>query len=168
MNSAVNRKTVDRSEVQALHNRAKQLVLTMGWLGKAKELSFAQGAMCELGGLLGSKAPGFLAQRDASMGGYLPQTGFEAAWAALPAGAERYTLAEVQQFLAGYGIEVSTDAVTHGNFYAATGLEHGKVSSVADIHNEHDAARADLDDGSGFHSAPCVVEPTIVVQGGAA
>ena len=159
--------TIDRNEVQALYNRAKQLVLTMGCLGKAKELSFAQGAMCELGALLNSEAPGFAAQRDASMGGYQPLAGFEAAWAALPVGAERYTLGEVQQFLAGYGVEVSPDAVIYGNFYVAKTLKGG-VLPMVNSHDEHGAARADLDDGAGLHESPCVVEPTIVVQGGAA
>lgn len=143
---------IDRGAVQALHDRAKQLVLTMGCLGKSKELSFAQGALCELSALLKSEAPGFLAQRAALMGGYQPLAGFEAAWAALPEGAERYTLAEVQQFLTSHGVEISADAITHGNFYAASGFEYDKVSSVVDIHNEHDAAQADLNDDAGLHT----------------
>lgn len=159
--------TVTVAAVQALHNRAKQLVLTMGWLGKAKELSFAQGALCELSALLDSDGPDFLAQRDASMGGYRPSTGFEAAWAGLPENAKRFTLAEVQQFLRSFGVEVSPDAVTYGNTYAATGLEGGKVAAAFDVHNEHDAARADLHDGASLHIAASD-GANIVAEGGAA
>lgn len=153
---------IERSAIEALHSRAKQLVLTMGWLGKAKELSFAQGALSELGALLDGDGPKFLAQRDASMGGYLPQAGFEAAWAGLPTGAERYTLSEVQQFLASHGIEVSTDAITFGNFYATGCLKDSKVAAVVDGNNEHDGARTDLNDSSSLHGAALLVaEPTL-------
>ena len=157
--------TINHSAAEALHNRAKQLVLTMAWLGKAKELSFAQGALCELGALLGSEGPAFLAARDASMGGYQPHTGFKTAWAALPAGAENFTLAEVQKFLAGHGIEVSTDVVTHGNAYAAAGLKDSEVTALPYGHDEHGSERAELKDGRCLHVLTRV-ESAIVAQGG--
>lgn len=107
--------TIDRSAVEAMHNRAKQLVLTQAWLGKAGGLSFAQGALGAYAGLLNSEGAAFGAARDASLGGYQPLAGFEAAWAALPASAKHFTLAKMQEFLRAHGVEVAPDAVANGN-----------------------------------------------------
>ena len=158
--------TIDRASVEAMYNRAKSLVLTQAWLGKAGGLQFAQGALSELGALLNSTGPAFAAKRDASEGGYRPFAGFEAAWSALPVGAKDFTLVEMQEFLRTQGIEISSDAVSNGNIDAVGNLKNSEVAAV-NGHDEHGAARADLDDGSGLHSASPVVCAT-VAQGGAA
>lgn len=156
---------IERGAVEAMHNRAKQRLLTQAWLGKADGLRFAQGALSELGALLNSKGPAFVAARDASMGGYQPLAGFEAAWAALPINAKNFTVAEVQEFLRFHGVKPAPDAVSNLRIDAIGDLENGKVSAV-DLDDEHDAARAESDDGAGLHWAPLeVVGADIVADG---
>lgn len=159
--------TITVAAVQALHNRAKQLVLTMAWLGKAPELRFAQGSLSALASLLDDADQAVLVERDASLGGYQPLAGFEAAWAALPISVKNLTLPQVREFLSLHGVEPSTDAVAHSQLDATGGLEDSKLATVVDVNNEHGAARADLHDGASLHDATSD-EPAIVAQGGAA
>lgn len=153
---------IDRSAVEAMHNRAKQLVLIQALLNKADGLRFAQGAMSELGALLTCSGPSFAAGRDASMGGYQPLAGFETAWAALPDGAKNFTLSEVQEFLRAHGIEVSTDAITDRQVNGVNQLKNRIVTAI-NGHDEHHSASTDLNNGSGLHATTSVVVDTPIV-----
>jgi hypothetical protein len=153
--------TIERTAVEAMHNRAKQLVLTQAWLGKPDGLRFAQGVMSSLEGLLHSEMPACFANRDASLGGYQPTAGFEAAWSALPVGAKNFTLAEAQEFLRAQGVELSTDALALLHVNAVGDLKNGVLTPV-DLDNEHDAATADVNDSSSLHVSPCVNDGIVV------
>jgi hypothetical protein len=120
--------TIDRREVEAMHNRAKQLVLTQAWLGKGEGLRFAQGMLSAFQSLTDCSGSQFAAQRDASMGGYRPLAGFEAAWAALPVDAKNLSLVQIQQFLVAHGVELSTDALSNSNVNAVSDLDHTIVA----------------------------------------
>lgn len=157
---------IERSAVQAMHNRAKQLVLTQAWLGKAEGLRFAQGALSALHSIIEGLGAPFAAQRDASMGGYRALAGFEAAWAALPVGAKNFTLVEAQEFLSAHGVEVATDALANSKVDTVSNLEDGMVPAI-NGNDEHDSTRADVGDGSGLHDSP-FLDHAIVAQGGAA
>jgi hypothetical protein len=157
---------IPHAAIVALHNRAKQLVLTQAWLGRAEGLRFAQGALSQLSDLLFSNGPACVAQRDASLGGYKPLAGFEAAWATLPVNAKNLTLAEVREFLVAQGVELSADAIPHFQADAVEQLKDDMVA-VVNTHNEHDSASADLGNGSGLHSSS-LMNAAIVAQGGAA
>lgn len=157
---------IERRVVEASLNRAKQLVLTQAWLGKAVGLRFAQGALSELNALLHSTGPTFAANQDDSFGGYQPLAGFEAAWACFPIDAKNLSLAEVQQFLALHGVELSCDAFANMQNDGVTKFKGREVAPV-NLNNEHGAARTDLNDGAGLHDASCI-ETGIVLQGGAA
>ena len=159
---------IDREIVEALCNRAKQLVLTSAYLCNAENLRFAQGSLNALKAVLAPTYSHMLARRDALLGGYQAPAGFEAAWAALPVDAERLTLVQVQEFLRSHGLQVPADAVTDPEFNAVTKLHSGK-GAVVNGHDEHDAAWTDLDDGSRLHAqSPLDVVAPIVAQGGAA
>jgi len=152
--------------ISAMRNRAAQLVLTKAWLGKADQMHFAQGSLKALDDLLNHfETCEFAAQRDALMGGYQPLGGFEAAWAALPEGLEYLTMAQVQQFLQSYAVEFPLDNVAHSQLNAALRLKDGKVPAV-DLHDEHGAARADLNDLAS-HAAALIVKTTNVAEVGA-
>lgn len=148
--------------VVAMYNRARQLVLTCGALGNAEGLIFAQGSLNTLRSILETSGATFAARRDASMGGYQPLAGFEAAWAALPIDVERFTLTQVQEFLGLHGVEISADAVTDSKLDAVEQFKDGAVS-VVNGHDEHDAARADLGDGAGEHGESLIVDEVVNV-----
>lgn len=152
--------TIERREVEALRNRAKQLILTQAWLGKTEGLRFAQGSFSALQSLLDSDGESYLADRDDSLGGYQPLAGFEAAWASFPIGAKNLSLSEVQEFLALQGVELSADAVTNMQVNSGADLK-GREVAPFDLHDEHGLTRADLDDGSSLHGVSSV-ETSIV------
>lgn len=112
--------TPSRAAITAMRNRAAQTVLVTAHQGKAHQFVFAQGMLKALNSLLNRPEPAkFAAVRDASMGGYQPLTGFEAAWAALPVCMESLSLVEVQQFLTAQGVQIATDAVANSQLDAA-------------------------------------------------
>ena len=158
--------TIDRASVEAMYNRARQLMLTCAALSNAKSLGFAQGSFNALRGILQSEYPARAAKNDASVGGYQPLAGFEAAWAALPVGAERFTLAQMQEFLRTNGVEISAYSVPTSKLNTVEQLKNDEVSAL-NSHDEHGAARADLDDGSGLHGASPVVCATVAKDGAA-
>lgn len=155
--------TIDRSAVEAMHNRARQLVLTCGYLGNAQNLRFAQGCLSSLSYLLDGGGV-FLATRDASIGGYQPVTGFEAAWAALPVSAKNFSLAEVQELLRVNGVELSPDAVTDSQISAVRQLKDREVAAV-NLDDEHPLLCVDPNNGAGLHGAAFDVESRIVKPG---
>lgn len=158
--------TVNRASIEAMYNRFGQLMLTCAALNNAPRLSFAQGGFNALRSILESKIAARAAKSDASVGGYQPLAGFEAAWAALPVGAERFTLTQMQEFLGANGVDISSYAVSNSQFDAVKQFKDGAVCAV-NGNDEHSAARADLDDGSGLHGFTPLVCAT-VAQGGAA
>jgi hypothetical protein len=159
---------IDRTAIEAMCNRSKQLVLTCAAMGQPDALRFAQGSLNALRSLLDLQDVGFAAHRDDSRGGYQPLAGYEAAWAALPVGVERFTLAQVQEFLRTHGVEIATDAVANGKVDGVEQLKDCKAA-VINVHDEHDAVRAEGRDGAGEHEAPLVVRGVdIVAEGGAA
>lgn len=153
---------IDRSAVEAMHNRAKELVLTNGLIGDAQSLRFAQGWLDVTSCLLRGKTAPLAAQLDASIGGYQPLAIFKAAWPALPDSAKNFTLAQMQEFLVAHGAEVSTKAVAYGQFHEVNALEDAKVS-VVDGNDEMRAVAANLNNGSGLHAAASVVVDTPIV-----
>ena len=142
---------IDRSAVEAMHNLCKHMLLIGAWSGREYNLAFAQGGLNALRALAtGAGQTG--ADLHASRGGYKPSALFDGVWSKLPNGIERFTLREVQEFLVANGVQLATDSVTN----LGTGsVEYFKyeVFPAIDCHDEHDAARADLDDGSGLHSS---------------
>lgn len=153
---------IPRAAVQAMADRAKQLVLTTAWIGNADNLRFAQGSLGALTSLLQvPSAAEFLARRDASVGGYQPATGFQAAWAALPVGAKNFTLVEVQEFLRSHGVQVTPHPVANSHIDTVRNLKNSEVPPI-DLNDKHDAARADVNNGSGLHTAAPVVDATIL------
>lgn len=147
--------------ISAMRHRAAQLVLTMAWLGRRDQMHFGQGSLKALDELLNHfETAQFTAQRDASMGGYQPLGGFEAAWAALPEGLEYLTMAQVQQFLQSHAVEFPPDNVAHSQLNAGLQLKDGKVTAV-DTHDEHGTAQADLNDVTGHVAAPVVKNPNV-------
>jgi len=151
---------IERSAVEAMHNRARQLVLTCGYLGNAKNLRFAQGCLSSLSYLLRGGGA-FAAARDASIGGYQPATGFEAAWAGLPVGAKNLSLAEVQEFLRVNGVEITPDAVTDSQISAVRQLKDREVAAV-NLDDEHSPVCVDPNNGAVLHGAAFDVVSRIV------
>ena len=158
--------TIDRSAVLAMHNRARQLVLTCAFLGNPQNLRFAQGCLSSLQSVLDERGA-FIAARDESIGGYEPATGFEAAWAALPVSAKNFSLAEMQEFLRCHGVEISLDLVPGGQIDAVLQFKNGEFTPF-NLNKEETVARVESDDGAGLHAAPLVVvDAAIVTKGGA-
>lgn len=104
---------------------------------------------------------------DARRSGYEPPSYLQRAFAALPERIEALTLAQVQQFLATQGVEVSADAVAHLKVDAAEQLEDDK-GVIVHPHDEHAAAVVDGDDGAQHGNAPCVDGAATVAQEGSA
>lgn len=109
------------------------------------------------------------ALRDQQSSGYQAPGYLQAAFAALPVGAEFASVAAVQQFLAAQGVQVAGDAVTDLQVGAVQQLEHGKGRAVH-LNDEHAAPVVDGNDGA-LHGAPSLGvdgATTVAQQGGAA
>lgn len=165
--AATEQKTfISRACVAAMHNRAKQLVLTQAWLGKPDGLKFAQGLLNGTGSLLDAKGAEFCAARDESFGGYQPLAGFETAWACLPVGVERFTLAQVQEFLRSHGVEIPADAISDSQINVVIQFKDN-VLPVIDGDDGHDAALTNFNNSASLHLASNG-DADIVQEGGAA
>ena len=153
--------------IQAMHNRYKCSMLVWAARGWNEEFCRTRGMAQALHDLIyHPDGAAFVANADASMGGYNPLGGFEAAWAALPEGFERFTFSQVQELLTATGTKWPDNEFSDRQLDAAAQLENHKVASVK-TDNEHSALGAELNDGALLHVAPCVVSG-IVTEGGAA
>lgn len=151
--------------VRSLLNSAKTMLFGAALFGNTRSLVWAQASMKTLNALLNGSAQRH-AEFSRSKGGYEVPAIFQGAWPVLPDGIENFTMVEVQQFFRSHGVKIAFDAVADSKLDAVIQLEDGALTSI-NSHNEHDAALADLDDGSGLHVASPVGCVT-VQQGGAA
>lgn len=115
-----------------------------------------------------------LATKDSKSGGYEPAGCLKAAWPGLPIGIELLTLANVQQFLAAQGVQISAETVPALQLDAAQQLDGNTVAVIHPDH-EHAPAVVDVNDGASghgksFETLGVDVQPTGIVtsQGGAA
>jgi len=83
--------------------------------------------------------------REVASGGYQPPACLQRAWAALPECIERFSLTEVQQFLAAQGLEITRDHVSDRQFKAVLQTENRKVTAV-DLDDEHAVPVVDMGD----------------------
>lgn len=155
-------------EIQALMARAMtgMLLNASRARGPLSEtgFSFWRGYLKALRDLSSSTATS-VAMRDAMRSGYEPPGYLKAAFTALPVDVESLTLAQVQQHLTAYGVEITADAITHGQLDAVQQLEDSK-SVVIHLDDEHAAAVVDGDDGSLHGDSSLRI--TVAQQGGAA
>lgn len=157
--------TVTRDAVQALLNLSTQGQLICAATNKPLAYLQHQAAAKALRGLLdgaGQQA----AELHASRGGYQPAACLQTAWTRLPEGVERFTLAQVQQFLVAQGVEVTTDVISHGRLMTGHQLEDCEISTTY-LDDQEAAARVVIDDCSSLHGMSSS-ETDMVVQGGAA
>jgi hypothetical protein len=108
--------SINEASRQAMLARYQGMLLIGAWLGKAHNVSFAQGAINALKWVNESSSADFAATTDALAGGYHPPACLQAAWACLPVGLESFSLAQVQQFLTAQGVEMADQ-------YSATSLK---------------------------------------------
>jgi len=157
---------IERSAVEALLNPAKTMLFANALIDNERNVLYAQATIKALRSVLhgiGKQCSEF----QESKGGYYVPASWQAAWSTLPEGIENFSLPQVQEFLVSSGLQISLDRVSNGDVARGKRLEHCEVSAV-NLNNEHDPARADLNDDSGLHDASLVAEKTIVAQGGAA
>lgn len=83
----------------------------------------------------------FVALKDQSIP-YQAPGAFEAAWAALPVGPEAMSLADMQQFLRGQGVEVAGDDITGLDVRAAEQFERDELAALT-AQQEHPGAAVD-------------------------
>jgi hypothetical protein len=83
----------------------------------------------------------FVALKDQSIP-YQAPGAFEAAWAALPVGPEAMSLADMQQFLRGQGVEVAGDDITGLDVRAAEQFERDEFAAFT-AQQEHPGAAVD-------------------------
>lgn len=145
-------------EVSALKHRGQLGLLIAAQIGSQQRLAFWKGyisAARDLTNGVGKAA----ATKDEALSGYEAPGDYKAAWAALPDGAERLTMAEVVQILAANGIEPTPHPVANGDIDAVEDLEDSVVSAV-DLNDEHPIAGIDCDDGSDHERTPYVIQVT--------
>lgn len=151
--------TTTTEGLQALRNRAIHGVLVGAWLGKPGNVAFFQGVLNGLTQIERGMAQR-AAEKDRDLGGYQPVAGLQGAWATLPTGIERLTMAEVQQHLSAQGVELAADAVAHGDFDAVLQVEECMVPAI-NVHDEAQPPSVDLHNGSALHSLPSLEVATV-------
>lgn len=107
------------------------------------------------------------ALRDQQTSGYQPAGYLKAAFAALPVHADFATVAQVQQFLASQGVQLSSDSVADLQVGTVQQFEHGEGSTI-DLNDEHAAPMVDGNDGALHGELPGVGDATTVAQEGGA
>lgn len=151
--------------LDALTQRAKTGFVYAAMAGNERTCNFFAGQL-KFASDLASGAGNKLAAMDAARSGYEHPAGFEAAWAALPVGAEKLSMAEVQQILAAQGFQVAADAVAGVDVNATEHLKNSKVATV-NLDDEHTALAVD-GVHSALHADPLVEKTTVSQEGGAA
>lgn len=156
---------IERREIEALLNPAKTMLFGNAVVGNAANVRYAQAYINALQSVLDGTGKRYADFFD-SKGGYEAAASFKGAWSPLPEGIKNFTLVQVQEFLTRHGVEVAADTVTNSQVNAVGKLKNN-VLTVVNRNDEHDAARADLNDGASVHGAS-LVDAAIVAQGGAA
>ena len=155
---------IPREAAQALLNRAITGLLFSASINAPDRAQFWRGSINALRGVLDTERANFMARKDASCA-YQPPAGLEAAWAALPDNIERLSFAEVQQFLAAQGVQITTHTIANSQVDAVLQFKDREVATV-NLNDEHAAHAVDVSDGS-KHAEPSDVL-VIVTEGGAA
>jgi hypothetical protein len=156
------------AEFQAIKARALVSMMAAADLGLADTFTWWRGY---LKGVLDTMSDyaALMAQKDAELA-YEPPAYLKAAWAALPEGAENFTMAEMHEFLAAQGVELAEHLVANSKVNPGEQLEHSELASAANVHDEHASAGVDLNNCSLSHSTLPVAKNNMVAkaQGGAA
>lgn len=153
------------TETAALQARAQAGLLAAALDGNPARFAFFSGQL-SFARNLGNGTGERLAAKDAALAasGDHAQTSLERAWAALPVGAEKLTMAQVQQLLTAQGIKVAFDGVAGVDIDPVEQFEHGKAT--AKLNDEHAAPAVDGVNGT-LH-VPLPLEVTTVAQEGGA
>lgn len=146
-------------QITALLNRATTGAMAAAENGNLSNFRFFQGMASALKDL-GSPGLIHVTKRDLRHGGYEALHGTDAAFARVRADVEHLTLAQVQQILAGSGVQIALHPVAHSQLDAGAQLEH-RVGVVVNANSEQPALGIDGHDGAGEHAGN-------VAHGGAA
>jgi hypothetical protein len=137
----------------ALANRAKTGLLFSASIDSRELFSYWLGCLRTIAELEDDGQALFLAQKDASLGGYKPPASLQAAWTALTIGAEPTTLPYVQELLRSHGVEVARDAVTSSQIDAIQKLKNTEPP-VIQLNDEHGCLAVEVHDGAAEHKSP--------------
>jgi hypothetical protein len=128
------------AEVLAGLRRARMGALFAAAWGNAARFNVFQTMARTLADLLNGSYQ-YAAVKDASRP-YEPPSGFEAAWAALPVSPEVLSMADMQQFLRGQGVDVAGDEVTELDVDACKQLKDDEFAAFR-AQQEHAGAAVD-------------------------
>lgn len=154
------------TEAAAMQARAQAGLLAAALDGNAVRFAFFSGQLSFARNLTNGTGKR-LAAKDAARAasGDHAQTHLERAWTALPEGAEKLTMAQVQQLLAAQGIKGTPDGVAGLDVDAVEQFENGEAT--AKPNDEHTAAAVD-GVNSTLHEPLPVDAATVAQEGGAA
>lgn len=128
----------------ALQRRARLGIVAAAAANNPYNLRYWQGCAGAAADMLNGRADQMAAKDAAASSANQPQTGLQAAVAALPERAEQLTMAEVQQILTAQGVEIASDLVAELDIRTGEVFKHRELPGIVDTHDEHAATRVEM------------------------